>query len=207
MIDRNNIKNIITDVVTSGMFILFSYLIFRINHGILRGFCFGLTFIISCLTPRILFPQPQVEAEGPRTSSLPKIGIIDTVWIFIMGSTLAFIGFTIGTPPFNEMQICEGMNPTYYQMLLDNTSFLLGKTIDTIFLVGGVLAGCMAILWSGELWRKSDPRSVKLYFLTTLKASKMVFAFFICATAGFGWVAYPLYNRFVIIENILKSIK
>ena len=207
LIDRRDIWFIISEFVASGVLIGGGLLLLNISQEAVRGVAIGILFIITGLLPRIIVPQHPVEASGSSTMDkkhLVPIGIIDFVWISIMGGTLAIIAFTVSIPPFVD-EIKMGMNPEYYKKMFEITVFLLGKTIDSVFLLGGILAGCMAIIWVGAIWRKSQEEEKIQYKLTTISAIKMVVAYFIVILNALVWVGIPLYQKMIEIAEILKS--
>ena len=183
-----------------GLFLL------KISQESVRGVSIGILFVITGLLSRIIVPRHPIEASGSSTvypKQLVPVGIIDFVWLSVMGSTLAIIAFTASVSPFVDL-VKKGMNPEYYEKLFDITVFLLGKTIDSVFLLGAILAGCMAILWAGETWRKSEEKERLQYKLTTISAIKMVVAYFIVILNVLVWLGIPLYQKMIKIVEILK---
>ena len=119
-----------------------------------------------------------------------------------MSGTLAFVAFANSSPPFNLIPLESGLKAEYYKGIGGVAQFLLGSTINGFFALGAILAGCMAILWAGEVWRKPDAQ--KSYRSTSLAAMKMVFAFFWTSFGIFAWVGMPLYSCMVEAARALK---
>lgn len=206
MIERRDKWFVIWEFVSSVIFIGVGLLLLNVHQNALRGISLGILFIITSLISRIIKPKHPIEASGscslePKT--LIPIGIIDFTWFCIMGGTIAIIAFTKGVSPFVDV-VQKGLNPEYYKNLFETTVFLLGKTIDSVFLLGGVLAACMSILWAGEIWRKHGEREKKEYKFTTISAIKMVIAYFIVILNALVWVGIPLYEKMNEITQILK---
>jgi len=206
MIERRDKWFVVTEFVSSGTFFLVGLLLVHIHQNAIRGISIGILFIITSLISRIILPRHPIEAGGTIVNDSKKvvaIGIIDFVWICIMGGTIAIIAFTWGVSPFVDI-IQKGMKPEYYQKLFDMSLFLLGKTIDSVFLLGGVLAACMTILWAGEIWRKSGEKFQDHYKFTTISAIKMVVAYFIVIFNALTWVGIPLYQKMNELTGFLK---
>jgi len=207
VIERHDKWFVISEVIASALFIGGGEFLLDISHDAVRGVLIGVLFIITGIAPRIILKRHPVEAGDDSVANEGQkvpIGIIDFVWITVMGGTLAFIGFTMGVSPFVGEIPLKGIEPEYYQKLLDTTIFLLGKTIDSVFLLGGALAGCMAILWAGEIWRKPGEKARIQYRLTTTAAIKMVVAFLIVALNVFVCIGVPLYNRMIDLIEVLR---
>ena len=206
LIDRRDKWFVLSQFVASSFLIGGGLLLLNISQEVVRGILIGILFIITGLLPRIIIPRYPIEADGNSNSDpkqLLSIGIIDFVWICVMGGTLVIIAFTASISPFTDV-INKGMDPEYYKKMFEITVFLLGKTIDSIFLLGGILAGCMAILWAGEIWRKSQEEEKTQYKLTTISAIKMVVAYFIVILNALVWVGIPLYQKMIKVAEILK---
>lgn len=166
-----------------------------------------LLFVATGLAPRFIVPRHPLEAGGTVVDSdqgRVPVGIIDFTWMNVMGGALGGIYFVIGVASFVDIAAVGYVSPDYLQSLRDATVFLLDKTIDSVFLLGGVLAGCMAILWAGELWRKRGKTAHAQYKATTVTATKMVVAFFIVAAGVFIWVLAPLYKQLLVIVEATK---
>lgn len=207
LIDRRDKWFIISEFVASGFLIGGGLLLLNIPQAAVRGVSIGILFIITGFLPRIIVPRHPIEISGSITIDkkyLVPIGIIDFVWISIMGGTLAIIAFTVNISPFVD-EIKMGMKPEYYKKMFEIIVFLLGKTIDSVFILGGILAGCMAIIWVGEIWRKSQEEEKIQYKLTTISAIKMVVAYFIVILNALVWVGIPLYQKMIEIAEIVKS--
>lgn len=207
-VERHDKWFLLVELIFSFIFISVGAMLLKIPYDSARGISLGLLFILTAFAPRRILPVHPIEAGGDKVTLSQKIvplGIIDFVWICIMGGTLAFTSFTVGVSPFTDTVPCGGLSPIYYQKSLDTTVFLLGKTIDSIFLLGGILAVCMAILWAGEIWRRSDNMARTYYVLTTKAAKKMVVAFFTTALNALVWIGVPLYNRMIILVDLLKD--
>lgn len=207
LIDRRDKWFVLSQCIASGVLIGGGVLILTICQEDTRGPLIGSLFIIAGLLPRLLIPQHPIEADGGSNSTrqhLVSIGIIDFVWICVMGVTLAIIEIASGASPF-VVTIEKGMHTEYYDKLFEITVFLLRITIDGVFLLGGILAGCMAILWAGEIWRKTQDKDKMQYKHTTISAIKMVVAYFIVTLNVLVWVGVPLYQKMIKIADILKE--
>ena len=206
LIERRDKWFVIYEFVASGLLVGVGFLLMKIPQEAVRGVSIGILFLITGLLPRIILPRHPIEASGSSTfapKQMVTVGIIDFVWISIMAGTLAIIAFTAGISPFIDV-IKKGMNPEYYKQLFEITVFLLGKTIDSVFLLGGILAGCMAILWAGEIWRKAQEKEKIQYKFTTIAAIKMVVAYFIVIFNALVWVGIPLYQKMIKLAEIMK---
>lgn len=169
LIERRDKWFVLLEFVSSGIFFCIGLLLLHINQNSVRGVSIGILFIITGHISRIMIPMHPIEAGGYNVDDSKKIvpiGIIDFVWICIMGGTIAIIAFTWGVSPFVDI-VQKGMKPEYYNKLFDMNKFLLEKTIDSVFLLGGILGVCMTILWAGEIWRKSKEKDKIQYKLTT----------------------------------------
>jgi hypothetical protein len=203
-IDRRDKWFMLTEIGLSILFIGIGKIVLTIPNDIIRSLLLGFLFIIIGLVPRMVIPHPKSHTDTDGQKKEIRIGIINWSWICIMGCTLAFIGFAVGASPFIDPIPVKGLNPDYCQKSLDIVTFLLGKTIDSISILGAIIAGCMTILWSGEIWRKSDEKSITHYKLTTRSAIKMVIAYFIVIGNIIIWIGSPLYNRMIMLVDVLK---
>jgi len=207
LIERRDKWFLVSEFVASGLLIGCGLLLMRIPSDAMRGVSIGMLFFLTGLLPRIAVPRQPIEARGRPGSDQKQVvgvGIIDFVWISIMGGSLAIIAFAVHISPFGDV-IEEGFNAEYYKKMFEITVFLLGKTIDSVALLGGVLAGCMAILWAGEIWRKSQKKEQIQYRLTTISAIKMVVAYFVVILNELIWLGIPLYQRMIKLAQMFKS--
>lgn len=216
-----------THSIASLCFCLSGLLILRTENSVIRGVLLGGAYVVASVAAMWLAPrhppeacattQPDsthelppvtgiVDSRGCRLGGPPMVavGIVEFSWTLIVGGGLSIIGFALHEYPFNCPLPPKGLPPEYYRFCFDTASFLLEKTLDSVFLVGGVLAGCMAILWSGEIWRRGDGPSKRLYFLTTQTAMRMTVAYFLVAIAAFIWIGAPLYFRMVGLADLMR---
>jgi hypothetical protein len=206
-IERYNKRFLLAEVISFLVFVTFGLTMFKINNDSVRGMSLGVLFILTGLGPRIILPCHPIEAGGIEVNdgkSRVTIGIVDFVWLFIMGGTLAFIGFAIGISPFADPIPTKGFKAEYYQESIDAVSFLLGKTLDAFFYLGAILGVCMTILWAGAMWRKTDKEGRKHYKFATVVAIKMIVGFFVSVFGALVWVGVPLYNRMMTLIELLK---
>jgi len=206
LIERRDKWFVLLEFVSSAIFLFVGLILLRIHQNAVRSVSIGILFLITGLISRIIIPLHPSEAGGDGVKDSKKIvpiGIIDFVWICVMGATIAIIAFTWGVIPFVDIKQ-KGMSPEYYKKLFEITVFLLGKTIDSVFLLGGVLAACMSILWSGQIWRESEEKSRKQYVFTTISAIKMVVAYFIVILNALVWIGIPLYQKMNELAEVLK---
>jgi len=207
LIERRDKWFVILEIIASGVFVGAGSLLLEVPQGAIRGSSQTILFIVTSLASRVILPRDPIEARlQNRANETEKIyvGVIDFVWISVMGGVVGFIAFARGVPPFVEVMVPKGMPAEYYQKALDSTVFLLEKVIDGVFLTGGGLAGCMAILWAGEIWRKSSGKARSQYKLTTVAAIKMVVAYFITIFNALAWMGVPLYMRMNALLEMLK---
>lgn len=198
---------LLAEAVSLLVFVSIGILLFKIGHDSVRGTLLGFVFVLTGLGSKLIIPHHPIEAGGEKVKDREEIvpvGIIDFVWLCIMGGTLAFIGFAAGVSPFNDPVPSKGLSADYYAEALNTTVFLLDKTLDSFFCLGAILAGCMAILWSGAIWRKSDEIGRFYYRRTTLAAIKMVVGFFVVALNTLIWIGVPLYNRMTMLVKLLE---
>ena len=205
LIGRRDKWFIVLEVIASVIFFSVGLILISIKQDAIRGVSICILFIITGLLSRFILPKHPFTGQSVDAGSkeIKHVGIIDFVWIFIMGGTIAIIAFAKEVPPFT-VTIKEGMNPEYYKSLFDMVEFLLGKTIDSVFLLGGVLAACMTILWAGGIWRRIEEADMKQYKFTTISAIKMVVAYFIVILNALVWVAIPLYQKMNELTEVLK---
>ena len=206
-IERRDKRFLLTEIVASVVFLTIGMMMLRESNDSVRGMTLGVLFILTGLGPRIILPRHPIEAGGTVVNDdklRVSVGAVDFVWLFIMGGTLAFIGFAIGVPPFADSIPTKGFHVEYYQESIGATAFLLEKTLDGFFYLGAILGGCMTILWAGTMWKNTDKNSRKHYKFSTLVAIKMVVGFFISVFGALIWVGVPLYNRMMILIELLK---
>jgi hypothetical protein len=179
----------------------------RIPDDCCRGLLLGASFALCALLPRLIVPCHPLEAGGDevtRPEHVVPLGIIDFCWVLIMAACLACVGFMQRISPVMLPADWRSSSLEYRTRLLDFTTMLFEKVIDSVFLVGGVLAGCMAILWAGEIWRKRKNSDRRWYKRTTIAAIRMAIAFFTVAYILLVHIAVPLYRSMLAL---LESIK
>jgi len=207
-IERQDKRFILLQFLGSALFIGAGFPLVQLLVPVVAGLVVGSLFIVTGLAPLILVPNYRAKTQPDMPSARKlwaSIGIIDFVWLLLMGASVAFIMFAIGSPPFASPLPPAGLPAGYYQMLFDQTEFLLTKTIDAVTILGSVLAGCMAILWSGGIWRSgSAPDSESVYAPSLVSAIKMVLAFFIIATGIMICIGVPSYSRMLSIAELLR---
>jgi len=133
------------------------------------GLVVGILFIVTAIMSRWL------AIKKPEQ----WIGIIDFVWLLILGFTFGGIVFSSNFDVIQVDTIPIGLNAGYYSQYASELSFLLGKSIDLLIILGSILAICMSIIWSGEIWRKKDEKGQEQYYSTTRAAISMTFAYFV----------------------------
>ena len=195
LVGRRDKWFVFLELTASIIFICVGLLLVGIKQDAVRGVSIFILFVITGLLSHVILSKHSLQAY--------RIGIIDFVWICIMGGTNGIIAFTKGVSPFVD-SVQVGLSHAYYKNLFNMTEFLLGKTIDSVFLLGGVLAACMSILWVGGVWRKSGESDLAHYKFATMAAIKMVVAYFIVVLNALIWIAVPLYQKMNELTAVLK---
>ena len=190
------------------IFIFIAIPLNRISNDTARGLLLGLAFIICAFLPRFATKGYHIDVDSDKKAREPnllvRVGIIDFVWILLMGGTLAFAGFARGVKPIKSPLLLAGSTVEYRRELLQITARLMEKTVDSVFLLGGILAVCMTILWAGAVWRSKADEAKEHYKKSTLAAIKMVVAFFIIIFSALVWVGVPLYHNMILLSESLN---
>lgn len=139
-----------------------------------------------------------------KKDSGPRIGIIQFVWITILGITCGAILFARNFEVFQTGKIAAGMRPEYYAQLAAELNFLMGKLIDLTMVLGSVLAVSMSILWSRDVWREKEPEGPRYYEDTSRAALAMSFAFFVVLVSVGLWMWLPLYLNYASLKDFLR---
>jgi riboflavin transporter FmnP len=169
-----------------------------------KGLLIAGVFLLTSLASRLVVKRHPVEASDPQRKRV-AVGIIDFTWCSILAGALGILVFFTCTPLLADISPSGPLPLEFVQAELSSTMFLLEKTIDSVFLLGGILAGCMGILWAGEIWRKSDSQSRRKYRSTTVAAIRMTIAYFVTIINILYWVAIPLYIRLGNLSALLKK--
>ncbi|MFC1730381.1 hypothetical protein ACFL6I_08605 [candidate division KSB1 bacterium] len=204
LIDRRSWKFNVVEVLSVGTYLIFGWYLLDIDAPATKGLLIAGTFLLTAVASRLVVKRHPVEAADPGKKPI-AIGIIDFAWFSILAGTLGILVFARSSHPITDVSPAGPLPKEFIQAEMLNTMFLLGKTIDSVFLLGGVLAGCMAILWAGEIWRKSDGKSHQQYRFTTVSAIRMVVAYFVAIMNALYWVGIPLYTRLNNLSALLKQ--
>jgi hypothetical protein len=200
LIDRIQLRFIMLELVLTVVFIGTSVFLLSMQNIEARSALIGLTFVITGVATRVLHRTSPIEAPGKSVA----VGIIDFVWLAIMGAALAIVAFGRSMSPFVDSLPQSGLNREYYQKTYDTIQFLLGWVINSVPILGATVAACMAILWAGELWSKEGKAAKVKYEGTTIAAVRMVIAFFVIMFAFLYWLGIPLYHKMIAIAEFLK---
>lgn len=208
LIERWSWRFVWFELGSTVLFLLGAAALRDIADAALQGLLVGGIFLLTAVGARVLARRHPVEAEDPGEpgrGQVVAVGIIDFAWLAVLGGTLAILCFARASYPFSTALPMGNLPTPYVESELSNSRFLLEKTIDCVFLLGGVLSGCMAILWAGEIWRQRDATSRKQYRFTTVAAIRMVVAYFVVVVAAFYWVGVPLYRRAAGLTLLLRN--
>lgn len=206
-VGRRDLRFLVAQSVGGCLLVGCGTAILGIEAGVPRAALLALAFIFVALLPRVLFPRHPVEAEALAKENQKQtltVGIVDFTWVLVMAVVLAVVVFAAGSPPFSRTQPAPGMGRDYYICSYDGAEFLLGKILDSILVVGTVLAACMAIIWSGAIWRRSDRQGRAQYVRTTMAAMQMVVAYVIIVLSALIWLGAPIYGRMNDLVEMLK---
>jgi hypothetical protein len=167
------------------VFFFFSYCIILKTAHFIRGFIISFLFIATAFIPRSAMHE--------------KIGIIDFVWLVILGISLGAIIFA---HTFDVMHIeadDDTHSPEYLQQMSQELQFLLGKALDLLIALGAIVSVAMSILWAGEVWREEQLRN---QYIDSLYNSKcMAVSYFIIFLSVGIWILTPLYRHFNSMKN------
>jgi len=208
IVERRDLRFLLLDVSLSSAFAsLYLFPFDRLVPAASAGLVF-LAYMITAILPYSLVRKAPAEASGvvgiSESRSHVWLGIINTSWLSIMGLTSAVLlmwqQLGIVTGPFPP----AGRSTEYYEAAIHQCFFFLEAVINAAFVLGTGLGVCMAILWSGEIWRKRDPLSKNQYRAHTLASVKMVVAFLVVVGAALVWVVAPLYERASRLQEMLK---
>lgn len=168
-------------------------------------------YMVTAVLPYMIVRRPPIETSLSKHkhpgNRVVWFGIIDGVWLTIMGATCALIvgGQLLGVVGGPTLE--GGHSAQYYQAALQECWFFLGFVTSGLLATGGALGGCMAILWAGAIWRTADEAKDHMYRNHTLASLKMVTAYFVVAVAATAWASIPLYNRAVEIRELMRFLK
>jgi hypothetical protein len=180
------------------LFICVASVLVVISSSFVARLLVGTAFIVTGLIAR-LTARSSTDPQHP--------GIIDPVWIGVMGMTCAAILCCQTFAPCLADGVLRDQAPAYYDNYSAELSFLLGKVLDCILALGAVLAGCMAIIWSGEIWRRrtsADAHEAAEYESTTRAAQAMVFAYALVTITTVAWVALPIYRNIALLKHLAR---
>lgn len=206
ILGRWDMRFILVEALSSVGFVGVALLCALIPIPILAACLIGLLYLLLSLASRFFLPENPIEtafSQDTQKSAIISVGIIDFSWLFIMAGALAIIVFLNSIPPLSQ-SIETGQSTPYYAKTHDFVTMLLGKILDAFFFLGATLGACMAILWSGEIWRKKAAESQKEYREATIASMKMVVAFMVVGLGAFIWVGAPLY---VLANTLLEKMR
>ena len=204
-IQYRNTSFVVIQIITSVIFIGVGISLYRNSHNVLSSLMLGATFILVSLGVYLVFSEHLIETMKGQTFFRGHIGIVNFVWTFIMGGALIFIKFLIGAFPLNQPMPKAGLPNGYYQKYFDGITFLLDKIFNATFILGTVLAGCMAILWAGKQWIGLEQGSGEEYFYTNAMAIRMVIAYFTVLIGISVSIGIPLYQRMSSIIEMFRQ--
>lgn len=204
---RFNLGFWIFEFLFSVLYLIVSYWILKIDDTILPIVLIVLSYIILSIPQRLI----RIEKKKKKKikikiiNDIKNIGIIDIVWITILGSSLGLILFVVT----NFSQILNSDLTTLTSRQLeqhyDYLQFLLSQTINLLIVLGTILAGAMTILWAGEVWRnKLNSDSVKNYKIDIISSARMTFAYFFIAGNVTIWFVIPLFDKLRDIVIIIR---
>lgn len=199
LIELRNKKFYFIKTLFDILLFLFYLPMFNFRTPIFKAIYIGLVFIITGLLPRWIDSNYQFWRISRLSESLSRkivsIGIINIVWITLMGATVTFSIFAVNSFPFKNAFILEEVRIVKNPELFEFAKFLLSKLIEGIFILGSVLAASMSILWMGQMWWGSSKIAPEeKYKFTRLSAVKMVVAYFVIILNLFLWMGIPLYR-------------
>jgi len=203
LIDRLSWKFFGVEVLSVGAYLVCGWYLLAIDAPAAKGLLIGGAFLLTALASRLIVKRHPVEAAESGKKPV-AIGIVDFAWLSVLAGTLAILVFVRSSHPFTDVSSVGALPKEFVQAELSNTVFLLEKTIDGVWFLGGALAGCMAILWAGEIWRKPDEESRRKYWFTTISAIRMVVAYFVAIWNVLYWIGMPLYTRMNTLSALLK---
>ena len=205
-VERNECKFILLDIAISSIFIILSYFILFWENITLISLIICFLYVLSTFIPRIVYQKTPIEVIEKSSTKKIYVGIIDFVWIFAMGATLAVVIFLSNQSLFKE-EIKTGFGIEYYKIYYDILKFYLEKMVNSIFLIGGVLVACMTILWAGSIWRSKNAEDQLQYKNTTLASLKMVISFIVLGLGVIIWLGIPLINQMNEIQRIFTKFQ
>ena len=145
--------------------------------------------------PSILTENKHLNKDGIKIT----VGIIDFAWLLLLSGAYCGLVYCQQFDVFKQ-PLLIGRSIEYYKIYYDEVKYLLGEAISLALILGTILGVCMTIIWSGSIWRKADPESIRTYKGTTQSATRMIIAFFIIVISEAVWIFVPLYLK-------LSSIK
>jgi hypothetical protein len=208
MVERRDPPFVFADALAGAAFSLLYFFPFSsLKPGASAAVVF-LGYMLTGILPYSIVRKVPAEAAGTveDTGTKPHVwlGIINTSWLSVMGITAAAIVMFQQLGVVGAPLPALGFSKEYYGALIDETLFFLDTVINAAFVLGTGLSVCMAILWSGEIWRKRDPASKSQYCAHTRASIKMVVAFLVVIGAAILFVAEPLYRRLGSLHSLLK---
>lgn len=202
----------VVEVFCSLIFVVAGVFIHDRGNVVTSPWCILGVYVLTALVPFFLVRRQPLEASRVRDiegGSRPVVwlGIIDTVWLLLMGLTCTLILAGQNLEIVTSLAPPANRSADFYHEAINECLFFLTFVTTSLFAVGGALGGCMAILWSGPLWRKHDPTSRSQYRAHTIASLKMVMAFCVILVAAFMWAAVPLHLRISQLRELMPRPK
>jgi len=189
-------KLILAEPISCLVFALVSVVIIHAAFAsLLQGILIGAVYVLTAIGARLF-------DEERRRLKMSIIGIVDFTWVWLMASMLGLIIFANGLPVVSRIGLVEA-NPTpeSVQAAHSELQFLFGRVIDVVLVMGSIVAVCMSIIWSGEVWRKKT--KLKEYGDTTRASLAIVTAFMGITFSTFLWVLVPMYKTLESLRGML----
>ena len=178
---------------------------------IIASICFIVLALLSTLLPNrlassaiisFLFITSVFSSKIIKNTKIGiiKLGIIDFVWLSLMGITC---GGLIYFRSILELQsVIPKPTSAVVQAQINQYQFVLGKSIDIVLVLGSIVAVCMSIIWSKDVWRDENKKDE--YVSTTKSSIGMAFACLSICSAVLLWISQPLYMRINECISLLK---
>lgn len=210
---RTNKVYWLMETLSSILFCLLSYVLINNFQIPYSSIFISILYILTGFIPRFIVDGKDkylriYEEEFKlkhKSFIVDSIGIVDITFISLMGISLGLTLY-INNEVVNRIVVMDSKTTEYYDVIIQILVFWIDKIMLSIMVLSGLIAALITLLWSSQLWSKTDKKSKVQYEMDIITSVKILLSLVVMSITALIYLLFPLANRINEINDKLNKL-
>lgn len=210
---RTNKVYWLIETISSILFCILSYVLINNFQIPYSSIFISILYVFTGFVPRFIVDGKDkylkiYEEEFKlkhKSFIVDSIGIVDITFISLMGISLGLTLY-INKEVVDRILVMDSKTTEYYNVIFSILVFWIDKIMLSIMVLSGLIAALITLLWSSQLWSKTDKKSKVQYEMDIITSVKILLSLIVMSITALIFLLFPLANRINEINDKLNKL-